>query len=61
MTWSLEDDGTLDTVISCDACGEMVRFDECHRDTWGVITEQGWEEITNEAAEGHDCAPEESE
>ena len=37
----LRDDGTLDTVLSCAACGELLRYAEADRDEHGAV-EEGW-------------------
>ena len=41
-TFTLLDDGTLDTVIMCDACKEEIRIAEVDRASNGAITKQGW-------------------
>ena len=55
--YHLIDDGTLDTVLRlwCGACQTSTehRFNECDRDSDGVITDDGWEDITEFATDNH--------
>ena len=53
-TFTLIDDGTLDTVIMCDDCGEQLRFAEVDRDSDGGITRDGWLWL-EDAFGDHEC------
>ena len=56
MSWTLDDDGTMDTVASweCLSCGARgrVRLAEASRDDRGGIT--GWQEILEACCASHD-------
>lgn len=47
----LIDDGTLDTVFFCDACGGRERFSDVERDSDGYVTEEEISRLTAEHAE----------
>lgn len=55
-SFSLVDDGTLDTVIVCDNCGKETRFtyDNNSRDEYGDFIEWCIEELKND----HECEEE---
>ena len=50
-TFTLIDDGTLDTVIMCDSCGEELRFSDVERTDEGIITRAGWLSLEDAFAE----------
>ena len=53
-TFTLIDDGTLDTVIMCDDCGGEERFTTIERDENGTITRKGWMDL-EEGFVSHEC------
>lgn len=54
-TFTLIDDGTLDTVIMCDNCALEIRFSEVDRDDDGTITHDGWMTLEDDFAADHEC------
>lgn len=55
MTFTLLDDGTLDTVVRCDRCGREERYSDSsdYRDSHGFLDEDRFfEEVV---AEDHEC------
>ena len=54
-TFTLIDDGTIDTVIMCDNCALEIRFLEVDREPDGTITHDGWMTLEDYFAADHEC------
>jgi RNase P subunit RPR2 len=55
MAFKLSDDGTLDTVVTCEDCGEEVRYNYGY-DAPKDLTYDEWVEwCLKDAAEDHEC------
>lgn len=55
-TFSLIDDGTMDTVLMCDVCGEVLRFNPEPENPEEDFEEGGRVEIAFDMAfEDHEC------
>ena len=48
---TLSDDGTMDTVFSCDVCGAELRYSEVERDAAGDPTDAAFRQAEDDHAE----------
>lgn len=55
MTFSLIDDGTLDTVIRCNKCGEWIRYDSEYLETYDGSERENW--ALSVVEDDHQCDP----